>query len=285
MGGKGSGMSRDATEAVEGLLAAVLRDDDSAILEFLKELDIAHRFGRSKMSGKKVLKLLQKAANSLAFDVADAEAQPNDHLGDVKVTLRTGEFRWIEVKAQTKKTDFAEIVQADYVRDGTDFLRRYDSTSNEFSLRMDPDLRLALELDKPIHSLKSWSLEDLWIADLALLDTEKKKTAANLKTGSDLPSFLERKYLVHLCTSGLRYVRLDNLGPIKAIGEGKKIETVIKTNRASTAAIQISAGRRPGHASTDFTYHVGFKNSNAAGRHKLHNIAWQHSSDVKVFNA
>lgn len=283
MGGQGSGRSRDATEAVEKLFAAILRDDKPSITEEERKLDLAYRTGKSKIRSKTILHLLQQASDSLQFDTADAIAQPTDHLGDVKVTLKTGELRWIEVKAQTKKREFAEIVQADYVRDGTDFLRRFDTVSDEFKLKIHKDLRIALELDRPISSLNSWSLEGIWVADLALLDTETKKQAAQVILESDLRSFLERKYLLHICMSGLRYVRLDNLGPIRAVAEGARIQTNVKTNAGSTAAVQVSAGRTPSHSTTDFTYHVGYKNSNAAGRHKLHEVSWKNSADVKVF--
>ena len=285
MGGYGSGLSRDATEAVERLLAAVLREDDSAITDEIAQLDIAHRTSKSKMSGRKILTLLQKATSSMAFDTLNAEAQPDDHLGDVKVTLRTGETRWIEVKAQTNKAKFGQIVEADYVRDGTDFLRRFNSESEEFKIRMDQELNVALELDKSMESLSAWSIQALWMADLALLDTEKKKQAAKVSQPVELASFLERKYLLHLCMEGVRYVRLDNLGPIRAIADGAQIHTNIKTNSGSAAAVQVSAGREPGHSTTDFTYHVGFKNSNAAGRHKLHDAAWKSSIGVKAFSA
>lgn len=285
MGGYGSGKSRDATEAVERLLAAILRDDRSSVSHEVGELDIAHRTGASKMSGRKILVLLQRASESLAFDAVDAEAQPKDHLGDVKVTLRSGEARWIEVKAQTKKEKFGQIVEADYVRDGTDFLRRFDSVSEEFNTRMNPELRLALELDRPMASLHSWTLEELWTADLALLDTETKKKQAKVSEASDLHTFLERKYILHLCMNGVRYVRLDNLGPIKEMAGGATIRWNIKSNSGSTAAVQVSAGREPSHSTTDFTYHVGFKNSNAAGRHKMHDVAWRTSVNVKQFEA
>ena len=119
------------------------------------------------------------------------------------------------------------------MRDGTDFLRRLDVDSREFHLRIDDELRIALELDKSMKSLSNWSLESLWMADLALLDTETKKKNARVMNPSELHSFLGKKYLLHLCMNGVRYVRMDNLGPIRAITEGAKVFSNIKTNTNS----------------------------------------------------
>lgn len=273
VGGYGSGRSRDATEAVESLLAALLRDDDDDVKAQVAELNIAHRVGKSKMSGSKVERLLTKVCASLDWDVRDARAQPPDRLGDVRVVLSTGEIRWIEVKAQTKKSRFADITQADYVRDDTDFLRRFDKVNHEFNMRINPELRIALQLDRPITELDAWSLESLWIADLALIDTDQKKRNAKVTSQDELTSFLQRKYLLQLCMEGIRYVRLDQLGPVDALLKGSEMMTVVRENRGSTAVIQISAGHSPGRSTTDFTYHVGYKNSDALGRHKLHSYA------------
>lgn len=285
MGGFGSGQSRDATEAVERLFAALLRNDVDDVKVQVAELNIAHRVGKSKLSGSKVQALLTKVCASLAWDVRDARAQPRDHLGDVRVVLSTGEIRWIEVKAQTKKVRFADITQADYVRDDTDFLRRFDKVNHEFSTRMSPSLRIALQLDRAMTELNSWSLESLWIADLALIDTVQKKKNAKVLKQDDLVSFLQRKYLLQLCMEGVRYVRLDQLGPVDALLKGSEISTVVKENLGSTAVIQISAGNSPGWATTDFTYHVGYKNSTALGRHKLHNYALARSPGLVVVKA
>lgn len=282
MGGHGSGRSRDATEAVERLLAALLRNDMDDVKVQVAELNIAHRVGKSRMSGSKVRALLTKVCASLAWDVRDARAKPTDNLGDVRVVLSTGEVRWIEVKAQTKKSRFADITQADYVRDDTDFLRRFDKVNHEFKMKIGSDLRIALQLNRAITEIDSWSLESLWIADLALIDSIQKKKDARVANQGEIASFLQRKYLLQVCMEGARYVRLDQLGPVDALLRGSNMEIVVRENQGSTAVIQISAGHSPGRATTDFTYHIGFKNSDALGRHKLHNYALIRSPGLVV---
>lgn len=282
MGGYGSGRSRDATEAVERLLAALLRNDQDDVKVQVAELNIAYRVGKSKMPGTKVRALLTEVCASLDWDVRDARAKPSDHLGDVRVVLSTGEIRWIEVKAQTKKARFADITQADYVRDDTDFLRRFDKVNHEFKMKIDPNLRIALKLDRAMTELDAWSLESLWIADLALISSVQKKKDARISNQHEIVSFLQRKYLLQLCMEGVRYVRLDQLGPVDAVLKGSDMEIVVRENQCSTAVIQISAGNSPGRATTDFTYHVGYKNSIAPGRHKLHNYAITRSPGLIV---
>ena len=118
MGGFGSGRSRNATDAVELLVAAVLKQDATETQRIVLSLDTAKRRGESGMSGTSVLRLLNQVAGRLALSVRDAKANPSEHLGDVKVSLTNGGTIWIEVKGQTKKDWFADITQADYVQIG-----------------------------------------------------------------------------------------------------------------------------------------------------------------------
>lgn len=282
MGGYGSGRSRNATDAVELLVAAVLKQDATETQRIVLSLDTAKRRGESGMSGASVLRLLNQVTGCLALSVRDAKANPPEHLGDVKVSLTNGGTIWIEVKGQTKKNWFADITQADYVRDGTDFLRAYAKSDASFNSRIKPVLRNQLDLDKPLTFTKKWPLADLWFADLALLETEAKKSRAGVTTPNDLAKFMDAKYLLHISGEGARYLRISELRPVLAYRAGGKLATELATNPASTALVRVAVGGTPGRNSTDFTYHVGYKNSNAPGRHKLHNYAISQSRMLTV---
>lgn len=283
MGGKGSGRSRKATDAVELLLAAAARGDSDSIEKCVAKIDVAKRHGASLMTGARVSRLMQQACSKLKFDAEDAVANPPEHLGDICVSLRNGTRVWIEVKGQTKKKEFAAITQADYVRDGTDFLRRYAKVNPHFDRLVSGQLRRDLALDDALTFTAEWELADLWMADLALLESEPKKRRANVRTPADLARFMNEKYLVHLSMEGVRYLKISELRPVIALQSGAKCKIELDTSSASkVAAIRVAAGIPPGHSTTDFTYHIGYKDSQAAGRHKLHNIAVSTSPHLVV---
>ena len=277
----GSGLSKSATDAVEEMLAARLRGDSVSMKKQVKILDKAYKSDQSWMTGERVFDLVDQTCESLALNVKDAQANPSDHLGDVSITLGDGSKLWIEVKGQTKKERFRDITQADYVREGTDFLRKYARLNPNFNKLIAGNLRIELSLDEGAASLKSWNLESLWVADMALLVDEEKRRRAGVHSSADLPKFLKKKYLFHLCMEGARLVRLDKLNSVKALLSGEKFYSVLNTSNKSVASIQIAVGQAPATGRTAFTYHVGY--SNAPGRHKLHDFALTSSADVKVF--
>ena len=279
MGGQGSGQSRRATNAVEQLVAAQLRGDNRTVLLQRKILAMEHNLGTSYMSSPQLEGIAVKIANHLKWDVKDAQANPADCLGDIKVWLRGGQMRWIEVKAQTKKKSFADITQADYIRDSTDFLQALYASNEEFAKAVPRELARQMEFSKPNSKLLKWELEDQWIADLALLVSGEKKAAAGVFSPADLRVFIQNKYLLQICMAGARFVRLDKLPPVDAILRGAKLMSHIKTtNRANVVSVQLSAGSEPTTGTTQFTYHLGY--TGALGRHKLHNAAIGNSEDV-----
>lgn len=280
MGGVGSGRSRGATDAVELLVAAVLNRDSAEAQKCVQKLDVAKRHGASKMTGARILRLVSKVEQQIGLVVQSAKANPKEHLGDVKVSLGDGSTVWIEVKGQTKKEKFADITQADYVRDGTDFLRAFAKANSKFDRLISQELRFDLGLDTPLTFTSKWSLPELWLADLALLETEDKKSRAGVRTPRDLAVFLDSKFLLHVSMEGARYLRLSDLRPVTAYRSGQKFQTSLGSNRSSAALIRVAVGMTPGRSTTDFTYHVGYKN--AAGRHKLHDLAVAQSSKLTI---
>ena len=284
MGGIGSGRSKGATNAVEELLAAKFRNDRTAVSAQLSLLTIEHAGGRSLMSAEHLDSLTSQVVSHLGWTVHDAVANPRERLGDIRVDTAVGAPFWIEVKAQTMKERFADITQADFIREGTDFLRSYAREEPRFDSAVTGDLREQLGMDVAMLHGARWSLQDLWIADLALLVDDRKKGRAGATDGTGLHDFLRRKYFLQFCKEGARIVRLDDLGPVRDMLAGSTMFTNLKmTNSGNVASIQISAGEQPAHGSTDFTYHVGYRN--APGRHKLHEHAIARSTDLATFTA
>ena len=282
MGGEGSGRSKSATDAVERLLAAKFVNDTNEIATQLGVLRDARKSGTSLMDADDLDSLTSKVVAHLAWNVDTAVANPRDKLGDVRADLLGGGSNWIEVKAQTMKPRFADITQADFIREGTDFLRSYTRSEPRFDSVIDSELREQLELDSPMTHGASWKPEDLWLADLALLVNDMKKKRARATNVAGLHTFLGQKYFLQFCKEGARIIRLDQLAPVLDILGGKSMHTNLKlTNSGNVASVQISAGSEPGHGSTDFTYHVGYKN--APGRHKLHDHAISRSKDLVIF--
>jgi len=283
MGGKGSGQSRRATNAVEELIAAVFRDDKREVLVQRNALAEEHSLGTSNMSSVELESIAKKVVKHLAWDVQGAEANPKDGLGDIKVLLTDGQERWIEVKAQTKKQNFSDITQADYIRDSTDFLQALYGENREFAKSVPRNLARQLEFDRPKASVLNWSLEDQWIADLALLVNSSKKAAAGVASPATLRVFIQKKYFLQICMAGARLVRMDRLAPVDAMLSGAKLKAHVKlTNRANRVSVQLAAGKEPVTGTTEFTYHLGYVG--ALGRHKLHNVSISGSKDVYQIN-
>jgi hypothetical protein len=256
------------------MLAATVRGDQATILKCVRKIDVAKRHGTSKMSGVQVSRLLRNACATFKFQVKDAVPKASEHLGDIRVTLKDGTQVWIEVKGQTKKKKFSQITEADYVRDGTDFLRKYVTSTPRLDRMIRGNLRQELAIDAKLTFTANWSLADLWMADLALLETEEKKRQAGVRSPSDLAKFMNKKFLVQLSMEGARVLKISELRPVMAhwAGEETQIELDTKSS-AKVAAIRLAVGAAPKRNTTDFTYHVGYKKVHAPGRHKLHNRA------------
>ncbi len=278
----GSGKNKDVTDAVEKILAAQLRGDILTVRNQIKVIDSAHSKNKSYLSGSQVHRLIKKVCSHLSLPVKDAQSSPSDRLGDVCVTLNDSSKIWIELKSQTKKLRFGDITQADYVREGTDFARKYAVENPNFDRLIVGDLRVELKLTAGASSLRNWKLSDLWVADLALLVDSQKRKRAGVISAPDLSEFLKRKYLLHICAEGARLVRLDELEPIRSVLAGSQLLVNLKTTNASVAALQVSVDGEPINGRTVFTYHFGYPN--APGRHKLHDLALASSSGLVVFD-
>jgi len=277
----GSGFANATAAAVEELVAAALRGDEHELIVQQEALEYERSIDRCGMQPSRVVHLVRRAVDQLALDVSDSVAQPLDELGDVRASLRDGTKVWFEVKAQTKKDHFADLTQADWVRDETDLLRWLFHRHAAFAGRL-PDWVVALlEVRNPTNYFRGWNRDDLWLADIALLVHRDIRERAGIQSPTDLHSFLTRKFVLHLTREGIRVIRLDRLVPVEASLAG--LAASISMNDANQTAASI-AFACPGPAvwgGVHFTYHLGYP-SGVIGRHKMHAISLVTGARVEV---
>lgn len=268
----GSGLGNTTAAAVEELLAAVLRGDkyEAELQAALLRLECG--VDRCGMDPDDIVNLLARAVSALDLSVSDALAHPLDGLGDVRASLRDGRQVWFEVKAQTKKDVFAEITQADWVRDETDLLRWLALHDPEFAKRLPPTVRHALVVANPATAFGGWTRDALWIADVALLVNRRARERAGVNQFSDLSRFLAQKYLVHLTRQGVRIIRFDRIIPVAAVLAGEKVAVFIKDTNVTAVSMAFASPGPPVSGGVHFTYHVGYPKG-TLGRHKLHAAA------------
>lgn len=258
----GSGLANRNTKLIEELFAAILKDDRSGIKFMRREIDREFEIDRSGLTGESVTSALSSIAHDLGMSFDQVLPHPADQGGDVK-GASNGISTWFEVKAQTKKASFSDITQADYVRDGTDFLRRYllsnSAALQHITAKTASELGLGLGVDMDDR----WSMNDLHAADLCLLTSRESRLRVGVKKPSDLAEFASRKYLLHLTKEGARLIKLSHLAPIRDILDDRFPSMRLKTSNRNELSIQAECS-----GGVDFTYHIGY--ANAPGRHKLH---------------
>jgi hypothetical protein len=268
----GSGLANTSAAAVEDLLAAVLRSDGADIEVQRDRLQHECSIDRCGMDSDVIVDLVIQAADQLDLRVRDAVAQPLDGLGDVRVSLRDGSFTWFEVKAQTKKDRFADLTQADWVRDETDLLRWLFHDDRRFAERLPRWVADLLTVADPRRYFSGWDRDSLWLADMALVASRGARLRAGLDSMAALHEFLDRKFVVHLTREGIRIVRLSLLGPVASVLAGNPVS--MQFNYANQTAVSIALAS-PGPAdrgAVQFTYHLGYP-SGVIGRHKMHAVS------------
>lgn len=275
---EGSGLSRPTTQAVEGLVAEsfVPKGDRGGLVS---RLDSECLKGLCGVSGGQIAEWTEAVVDQLGLGAVAAETPAPDGLGDVRLTLPTSDYVWVEVKAQTTKS-FRDLTQADYVRNDTDAVRWLNAYDPEFSERLSPWTRSQLEVVDPDTYFGDWKFEDLWLADLGLLHDRLKRAEAGVASPRDLVGFFERKYLFHYAKEGLRAVRLDQLSPIARMLEGEPVVRELRRTKTTDATLWVKAGGEPRQGITDFIYYVGYTKTQVLGRHKLTHHAVDSSDGV-----
>lgn len=273
---EGSGFANASAAAIEEIVAATLRGDEHEVELQQARLEFECEIGRCGMSPTTIVLLIRRALTRLGLDVADAFAQPLDGLGDVRASLRGGGAVWFEVKAQTKKERFSDLTQADWVRDQTDLLRWVFHHDRIFANRLPGWVGALLEVQSPSKYFAGWNRDSLWLADMALLVTRDVRQRAGVRLPTDLPSFLTRKFVLHLTREGIRIVRLDRLVPVAAALNRRTVAAATNYNNQTAASVAFACPGPLTRGAVHFTYHLGYP-TGVIGRHKMHAI----SLDVK----
>jgi hypothetical protein len=270
----GSGFATSSASGVEELFAALMVGDRVRERRAIGLLQREWSIGWCGIHPRTISAWLTTLAGGLGVNASSAVCQPSSGLGDIELTDAQGQRTWIEVKAQTKKARFAEIVQADWVRDDTDALRWLFHHDSAFAQRIPTWAAALLHSRTSARYFHGWNFDDLWIADLGLIFNRRLRLAAGVQTPADLTSFLDRKYVLHVCGQGARLVKLSDLVPISAWRAGASVVRSYRSNKETAIAVLTSSGSPPGRGTTHFTYHVAYRKGGVLGRHKLHEAAF-----------
>jgi hypothetical protein len=261
------------------MLAAALRGDDAEVDVQRGLLQYEWSIDRCGMDPAVIAHLVNEGVARLGLDVQDAVAQPLDGLGDVRASLRDGTVTWFEVKAQTKKDRFADLTQADWVRDETDLLRWFFYHEERFASQLPGWVADLLSVRNPTEYFHGWSREWLWLADMALVPSRAVRVRSRLDTPAALRDFLARKYVVHLTREGIRIVRLALLGPVSGVLHGQPMALAMNYTNRTAASIALASPGPLERGRVQFTYHLGYP-SGVIGRHKLHAVSLTRGPDT-----
>jgi hypothetical protein len=269
---EGSGHANRTTALIEKMIAAVANQDKSSIKELVKELDAEKSLDRCGINGRALLQMVQWGLNQIeSLPSGIAKAQPIDRLGDVKIG-NGQESIWIELKAQTKKFDFRDITQADWVRDDTDFLR-YLFEMTDLLPEIPFWVADQLETQGARRKFKNWDAAHLWLADLALVHSAELRESAGISGKDEFINFLDRKYLFHLTQSGIRVVKFADIPAVAETALGEPVSLQVVESGASAFKVKVKSGAS---SRVNFTYHVGYEATSRSpqvlGRHKLHAV-------------
>ncbi len=262
---EGSGLNKNVTDAVERIVGSLFlgvspaRSDEAVVQR-------AHDQGKCRIPLGDLTSWVSQLVAHLGLRVVQAEVPAPDHLGDVRLTLDDGSFVWIEVKAQTTKY-FKELIQADWVREETDFLKLLYLTDSRFERLVGPMAADALRVDDR-NWFSGWDLGSLWAADVALLTSRARRAVAGVRSPQDLQRFLSEKYVMHIARDGARVTRLDHLGAVQRALSGGQMHLDVQPGGQCDVRVWVGSGHAPRRGSIDFIYYVGYLGHEAVGRHK-----------------
>ncbi len=260
----GSGKDLNKSEAVEGLWAAIL----SGPLNLTLESALRSRYEQTAggVPFPSVVTWLQALAARFPLSVTSANRTPLSVNGDVDALLVGGTEVKFEVKAQVKKTGFADITQSDWVRDQTDLLSMLCTTQPSIATHFSGFGAGALA-SVSVDSI--WDAARLHLADLSGITDAGARGQAGVHEPGDLPSFIDRKWFLHVTQQGARLCRFRELAPVKYLLSGGGPSWGTKVNPCGRALRSCSPG-----GDTWFTYHL-YPHATIRGRHKMHAAAFQ----------
>lgn len=262
----GSGLYREVAIAAEELWAAVLVGSKARMFDWAAEIDHLYSTGQSGLKGSVIRDWFSELAMGLGLSVRSARRESPDVLGDASAELADGTRIWSELKTQTQKAAFADMTQADWVRDATaatawlcDHERGVAGAVSAAALR---------ELRSP-GARAGLTFEDAWLGDLLLLTDEAKRRAAGAVGRAGLAAFAERKYLVHTTQAGARVIRMADLSPVAAVLGGSAAHRDVHHGVGAAVGVWVTAGRYPTRSDIRFSYNMDY-GGGVLGRHKLH---------------
>ncbi|GJQ29676.1 MAG: hypothetical protein HBSAPP03_15600 [Phycisphaerae bacterium] len=266
----GSGTSTVSANATAEYLAAALSARDAEAATFLQQITqheaAQHRVVTSNPQAAcaRALALLRTTFPQ----VSAARAVGTGHAGDLIITAG-GMDHHCEVKAQYGKRNFADLTQADWVRDATDALRVVVRERPDVLAVLSAANRGALAADTVDDS--GWTLTDLVAADLCGMTNRAYRERLQVLTPADLAAFLGRKYLVHLTCNDARVTRLAATAIAARLGHPVSIhDFVIKSNREAELTLLFPSATRLGTLFHYQIYRWGEHSTTAlVGRHKL----------------
>jgi len=279
----GSGLANVTTRAIEEMWAASLLLDQDEFNRARRELETQRERGRCGVDVQKLVVCIGRAVRSLGLNVLSAIPHFLDGLGDVRCQLRSGEYMWFEIKAQTTKPRFSDITQADWVRDDTDFVKHLAASHKTIHTTLPPWAAEQLHVANPTQYFGSWTSSQLWAADMCLLSSRTKREVAGVQTASDLMSFARRKILVQIAQPGIRLIRFYEIAPIAAALSGAPVDMKMTKANHSAISIAIASPGRIGRGATNFTYHIAYP-SMVLGRHKMHAVSLDTPTKYKEYS-
>jgi hypothetical protein len=234
-------------------------------------MDDLHARGKCGIRASDFVPAAQQVIRILNVDVRKALTPVPDFLGDIRLDLQDGGRIDVEVKAQTTR-EYGSLASADWVRDETDFLRLLMISDRQFESRIPAWMKTRLRVDDEGEYFDGWTIEDLWLADVALLPDRERRRAAGINSPHDLHEYLRRKILVHVTRIGVQACRLADLTMVRHLMQGGTFEYRIFSPRASSAGIYV--GKHPVKGKFEFAYYVAYRTTyrgeHVKGRHKLH---------------
>lgn len=266
----GSGTSSVSANATAEYLAAALTARDADAAAFLEQI-ATHEQAQDRVVAPNPRAACARALALLRTTfprMSAARAVGTGHAGDLVITAG-GIDHHCEVKAQYGKRNFADLTQADWVRDATDALRVVVRERPDVLAVLSPENRLALAADTVDSA--GWTLADLVTADLCGMTTRAYRERLQVATPADLAAFLGRKYLVHLTCDDARITRLADTAIAARLGHPVSTQDfVIKANREAELTLLFPSAARLGTLFHYQIYRWGEHSTTAlVGRHKL----------------
>jgi hypothetical protein len=264
---RGSGLSSATAHALEEILCGRLVGDVRRVNQGVASLVKEYNQGNCGLDPQQLSQAIDSAVPELHIEVHFAEPSPESLLGDVEIVDSDGVRHWIELKAQTKKLA-RDLLQADWVRDYTDFIAAVGLENDAVAARLSA-------WGASSSRATGWALPSLWAADLLLLDSATKKARAGVALPDDLRNFARYKYLWHVAQDRAAIYRMDALPAFRRALTGSFFWRT--SEGATSTRTYVSTTHSPEARDFEFVYYMY---ADGIGRHKLHSRVLDEATPV-----